>query len=268
MDGQGAVVISDFGVAGWVTTQAGDRAGGRGTFVGTPCWMAPEVMEQRETYDEKADIWSVGITALELAKGYAPYARLSPLAIIIQTIREEPPSLKTYKKMEQESGQPQPTSSRQSFSKAFRDLVALCLNKNRKLRPTAATLLSKNFISNAKSNEVLQKDLLLAVPIPDVTEIKVKEPDEPNPAAAGGKSIARTDSGTNTSIEAGSQPRIGAVQNLIRESRHEPGTTWDFGEYAEPQQSTKIDAMSDDSNSNFGEELLEAGISQEPKGSK
>jgi len=138
----GTIKIADFGVAGWFHKEDGlsrnrrrasssEEGGGvlaggaeeerRTTFVGTPCWMAPEVMESHKSnkaYNEKVDVWSVGITALELAKGYAPYSRLSPMQVILKTLQEPPPSLRSYEGI------------LASFSDAFNAFVARCLIKN------------------------------------------------------------------------------------------------------------------------------------------
>lgn len=122
LDGEGNVRLADFGVSGWLIN-SGDRRQTTKTFVGTPCWMAPEVMEQVDGYDYKCDVWSVGITALELAKGYAPYAHFAPMKVLIMTIQQEPPSLKSYPDDRSVDGEP--------FSRGFREIVRLCLQKVR-----------------------------------------------------------------------------------------------------------------------------------------
>ncbi|KAK3183570.1 hypothetical protein Dsin_030856 [Dipteronia sinensis] len=149
IDSNGAIKLADFGVSACMF-DTGDRQRSRNTFVGTPCWMAPEVMHQLHGYDFKADIWSFGITALELAHGHAPFSRYPPMKVLLMTLQNAPPGL-DYERDRR-------------FSKSFRELVAACLVKDPKKRPTSEKLLKHHFFKQARSYDYLAHAILDDLP--------------------------------------------------------------------------------------------------------
>lgn len=85
----GDVKIADFGVC----TQLSDSIDNRNSFVGTICWMAPEILQDKPKYGFGVDIWSVGITAIELATGKVPYDNMNQFEVLKNIKEKEPPKL-------------------------------------------------------------------------------------------------------------------------------------------------------------------------------
>ncbi|XP_069388189.1 mitogen-activated protein kinase kinase kinase kinase 4 isoform X6 [Paralichthys olivaceus] len=140
------VKLVDFGVS----AQLDKTIGRRNTFIGTPYWMAPEVIACDEnpdaTYDYRSDLWSLGITALEMAEGAPPLCDMHPMRALFLIPRNAPPKLKSKK-----------------WSKRFLSFVDNCLVKNHLHRPTTDALLRHAFIrdlANERQVRIMLKDHL------------------------------------------------------------------------------------------------------------
>jgi len=143
----GIVKISDFGVT--AKLKKGKK---RNTLIGSPCYMAPEILDQevKNGYDSKVDIWSLGITALELAYGKPPNSELTTMKLIMKTLNEDPPRL-----------QKEPC-----FDENFSEFIDYCLVKDPSGRKSADELLKccKGFFSKAKGKEYVKEKLLKNLP--------------------------------------------------------------------------------------------------------
>jgi len=124
----GSVKIADFGYAAQLTQEKSKRA----TIVGTPYWMAPELI-RGQNYDQKVDVWSLGIMIMEMAEGEPPYMDFPPLRALFLITTKGIPPLKDQDK----------------WSEVFKDFVAKCLEKDIEKRLTADEMLKHPFIQKA-----------------------------------------------------------------------------------------------------------------------
>jgi len=133
---RGEVKIADFGYAAQLTSQKTKR----NTIVGTPYWMAPELI-RGQNYDTKVDIWSLGIMVMEMAQGEPPYMEFPPLRALFLITTKGIPDL----------------NEPQKWSQPFREFVSLCLEKDPEKRPSASELLEHPFLQVAKNGHALAK---------------------------------------------------------------------------------------------------------------
>jgi len=136
----GSVKLIDFGVSGKVSPSAPTRR----TFIGTPYWMAPEVIENKispSPYDVKADVWSLGITLIELAQADPPLSDIHPMKALFQIPYRNPPTLAKPEKWSQE----------------FNDFLAKSLVKKPKERWSIDQLLEHPWLSSCKPQKILSE---------------------------------------------------------------------------------------------------------------
>ncbi|XP_071355074.1 TRAF2 and NCK interacting kinase a isoform X5 [Trachinotus anak] len=136
------VKLVDFGVS----AQLDRTVGRRNTFIGTPYWMAPEVIACDEnpdaTYDFKSDLWSLGITAIEMAEGAPPLCDMHPMRALFLIPRNPAPVLKSKK-----------------WSKKFQSFIESCLVKSHSQRPSTEQLLKHPFIRDLPNERQIRIQL-------------------------------------------------------------------------------------------------------------
>ncbi|XP_075398062.1 serine/threonine-protein kinase 10 [Tenrec ecaudatus] len=191
---EGDIRLADFGVSAknLKTLQKRD------SFIGTPYWMAPEVVmceTMKDTpYDYKADIWSLGITLIEMAQVEPPHHELNPMRVLLKIAKSDPPTLLT------------PTK----WSAEFRDFLKVALDKNPESRPSAAQLLEHPFVSSITNNKAL-RELVAEAKAEVMEEIEDgrEEAEEEEPADAPSSLVNHTqDSSEGSQLSTGAdEPR-------------------------------------------------------------
>ncbi|XP_022759877.1 serine/threonine-protein kinase BLUS1-like [Durio zibethinus] len=165
MDSNGCVKLADFGVSASVYESSSSYGSGSSTsssssmptdVKGTPYWMAPEMIHSHAGYSFKADIWSFGITALELTHGRPPLSQIPPSKSLIMKIT------KRFGFSDYENNSKKGKSK--MFSKAFKDMVACCLDQDPGKRPSAEKLLKHSFFKSCNGLDFLVKHVLHGLP--------------------------------------------------------------------------------------------------------
>ncbi|KAM9311177.1 serine/threonine-protein kinase 10 [Gastrophryne carolinensis] len=198
----GNIKLADFGVSA-KNVKTLQR---RGSFIGTPYWMAPEVVMcetmKDAPYDYKADIWSLGITLIEMAQIEPPHHELNPMRVLLKIAKSDPPTLAAPSK----------------WSLEFRDFLKIALDKHPDTRPSAAQLLEHPFVSKAPNNRIL-RDLVAEAKAEVLDEIEengdMEEEESPDPVSPPAKNNNEYDAEKNKQlIGNGIKPHTELSNNL------------------------------------------------------
>jgi serine/threonine-protein kinase 24/25/MST4 len=174
VNASGKVKIADFGVARELNATKRKLS-----VVGSPYWMAPEVITAKEGgfYNEKADIWSLGITAIELATGFPPRSSEKPLKVLFSIPNSPPPKLEGA-----------------AFSASFKDFISTCLKFKPSERPSAKELLSHQFLAQTKDSATL---------LPLLERHKSWKASQPQSAATNATSSSSTSNSSTSKVVGG-----------------------------------------------------------------
>ncbi|PKU41887.1 serine threonine-protein kinase 10 [Limosa lapponica baueri] len=228
----GDIKLADFGVSAknMKTLQKRD------SFIGTPYWMAPEVVmceTMKDTpYDYKADIWSLGITLIEMAQIEPPHHELNPMRVLLKIAKSDPPTLSCPSKWCQLDtnckGIEQTPVAFEAFpsselltndcvlrSLEFRDFLKTALDKNPETRPSAAQLLEHPFVSKVTSNRAL-RELVAEAKAEVMEEIEDSrdeaEDDDSSESVSGKPDIISQPGQLANSVEGDKQPGPGSKE--------------------------------------------------------
>ncbi|XP_075715620.1 STE20-like serine/threonine-protein kinase [Rhinoderma darwinii] len=207
---QGDIRLADFGVSA-VNSQTLQR---RSSFIGTPYWMPPEVIMcetcKDAPYDYKADVWSLGITLIELAEMQPPNHEMNPTRVLLKILKSQPPNLKY----------------RHLWSQDFKDFLNKCLQRNPQERSSTIELLEHSFVSKNIDYTPLRE--LVAEVLAEVTEEEegsLKDCDLINNVNVQNQEINLRNTQTsedNFSIELGDGQQTTQESNSIKNTNQKP----------------------------------------------
>ncbi|KAM9344911.1 STE20-like serine/threonine-protein kinase [Symphorus nematophorus] len=260
----GEVKLADFGVSA-KNTKTLQR---RDSFIGTPYWMAPEVVmcetSKDRPYDYKADIWSLGVTLIELAQIEPPNHEMNPMRVLLKIAKSEPPTLMHPSR----------------WSPEFNDFLRKALDKNVDNRWGSVQLLQHPFVANVTNSKPLRE--LIAEAKAEVTEEiedskEEEEEEEPDtPVAAPGHKRAPSDASVASSEDDKVPPTPSTLESVTEKTEVEPAEDRTSDKLSDEGLGTsevdkteeeKLNEVSDASNEDLAPVLIEPTkdlISQEP----